>query len=92
MGDNLKSVGILIFMNFIFHLTTIEEYYTGKLVLGVGNLVTDGSVAVVLIYIVMGIFGNSFWVAKVCEDEEYRVVDVFFVIFVFGLMINLFQW
>jgi hypothetical protein len=42
-----------------FHFTTLEEYYTGGLYLGVGNGVSDGSAGVIALFIIFGIYGNA---------------------------------
>ena len=42
-----------------FYFEIIHQYYTGKLVLGVGNGVTDGSVLMYGLYIFSGIKGNE---------------------------------
>ncbi|KAG6330161.1 hypothetical protein ID866_8929 [Astraeus odoratus] len=44
-----------------FYLTTWEEYYTGTLYLGPFSGPVEGILMIVLIYIVSGIFGPSFW-------------------------------
>ena len=44
-----------------FHFTTLEEYYVGTLKLPVCNAVSDGSLLIILMYLVTGILGNEFW-------------------------------
>lgn len=44
-----------------FHFCTLEEYYIGGLFLGPFNGVTDGSAAVIAIFLATGIAGNGFW-------------------------------
>ena len=41
-----------------FHFATLEEYYVGTLRMPVFNAVTDGSLLVILIYLVTGSLGN----------------------------------
>lgn len=40
-----------------FHFSTLEEYYVGGLYLGVGNGVTDGSVALIALFAYCGYAG-----------------------------------
>lgn len=47
-----------------FHFSTLEEYYTGGLFLGIGNGVTDGSVLIIAIFLASGIFGNQIFDTK----------------------------
>lgn len=57
-----------------FHFSTLEEYYTGGLFLGPGNGISDGSVGIVGIFIVLGMFGNE-WTQGIVFGET-RLVDV----------------
>ena len=50
-----------------FHFGTLEEYYVGTLKLPPCNVVSDGSFLLILLYIITGIFGNTFWVIAVCD-------------------------
>jgi len=42
-----------------FYFSTLEEYYTGGLFLGIGNGVTDGSLAIIVLFCVAGFFGTE---------------------------------
>ena len=42
-----------------FHFTTLEEYYTGGMFLGVGNAITDGSGPFITFMIYLGYMGPS---------------------------------
>lgn len=42
-----------------FYFSTLEEYYTGGLFLGIGNGVTDGSVAIIALFLYAGYAGND---------------------------------
>lgn len=44
-----------------FYLTTWEEYHTGQLFLGVFSGPVEGILMIVIIYIVSGFYGPSFW-------------------------------
>ena len=57
---------IVVYLN--FHFATLEEYYLGTLLLPPCNLVSDGSVFMIALFLCNGIFGNNFW--------TYGLVDV----------------
>jgi hypothetical protein len=63
-----------------FHFSTLEEYYTGGLFLGPFNPISDGSLVIYLLFIFMGIFGNSFWTYTIFEgnspSESLRLIDL----------------
>ena len=63
-----------------FHFCTLEEYYTGGLFLGPMNGVTDGSVGIIILFLIMGFTGNNIWRQefKFGKDDEYniRAVDI----------------
>jgi hypothetical protein len=64
MGNNIWT---LIFVNLSalnFHVSTLEEYYTGGLFLGKFNAISDGSVPLIALYIYLGIAGNE-WTKSV---------------------------
>jgi len=44
-----------------FYFSTLEEYYTGGLYLGIGNGVTDGSAPIIALFIYCGFYGNDFF-------------------------------
>ena len=66
-----------------FHFSTLEEYYTGGLFLGPGNGVSDGSAAVISIFIYMGMYGNE-WTQTALPfiAKDFKISDacVWFVI------------
>ena len=64
-----------------FHFCTLEEYYTGGLFLGRFNGVTDGSVGVITLFIVMGFTGNDFW-NTIVGDGDMRLVDIVICLFI----------
>ena len=77
VGNNLFAVLLCGLGCSNFHFSTLEEYYTGGLYLGPFNGVTDGSVALITLYIAMGIIGNNnFWVIKIASSD-IRVIDIF---------------
>ena len=58
-----------------FYFSTLEEYYTGGLYLGLGNFITDGSALVIGLYIAMGIWGNNFWLTIILPERNIRLCD-----------------
>ena len=65
-----------------FHFCTLEEYYTGGLFLGPFNGVTDGSVGVILLFLLMSLAGNEFWTAEI--GETVRLVDIVMLLLILG--------
>jgi len=43
----------------IFHLCTLQDYHTGGLFLPIGNAISDGSVPLIGILIILGFIGNG---------------------------------
>jgi len=78
VGNGPASLLILLAITQSFYFSTLEEYYIGGLFLGPFNGVTDGSVLIIAIFLVSGIFGNGFWAAPLPGYEGARVVDIFF--------------
>jgi hypothetical protein len=61
VGDNLKTITCIGATCASFHFSTLEEYYTGGLFLGPLNGISDGSLGIIGLFCLMGIFGNGFW-------------------------------
>lgn len=59
-----------------FHFTTLEEYYVGTLKLPVCNAVSDGSLLIIVMYIVTGILGNDIWVITVCDGTWLNIEGI----------------
>lgn len=60
-GDGFKSLAPVSLVCFGFYVSTLEHFYTGSHYIGPGNLVSDGSVALILLFFAMGIWGNDWW-------------------------------
>ena len=56
-----------------FHFTTLEEYYVGTLKLPVCNAVSDGSLLIILLYLVTGITGNWIWTIHICDGTWLNI-------------------
>ena len=67
VGNNFLSYLMVIMAMAAFHFTTLEEYYVGTLRLPVCNAVSDGSLLIILMYLVTGIIGNEFWTIHVID-------------------------
>jgi len=46
----------------IFYMATLEQYYTGIIVLPKINAASEGTAVTVIFCVLLGIFGNSFMV------------------------------
>ena len=56
-----------------FYFSTLEEYYTGGLYLGIGNGVTDGSAPIIALFIYCGFYGNDFFKKEVSLGSNFQV-------------------
>lgn len=54
----------------IFHFCTLEEYYTGTLILGPGNCVSDFCFPIVAVYIACGLFSCKWIQIEVIEQNQ----------------------
>jgi ethanolaminephosphotransferase len=77
LGNGPVIMLILLAITQSFHFSTLEEYYIGGLYLGPLNGVTDGSVLIMAVFLVSGIFGTSFWASPLPGFETLRAVDLF---------------
>ena len=65
IGDNNVVMLALLAVSQSFHFSTLEEYYTGGLFLGIGNGVTDASIILIGVFIYCGIAGSDFFTGTV---------------------------
>ena len=72
-GNNFIAYAMVVMAMAAFHFTTLEEYYVGKLTLPMCNAVTDGSLLIILLYIVTSALGNEFWTIHVCDGSWLNV-------------------
>ena len=56
-----------------FHFTTLEEFYVGTLALPICNAVSDGSILVILLYLVTGVTGNEIWTTEICDGTWMNI-------------------
>jgi hypothetical protein len=75
-----------------FYVSTLEHFYVGSHFMGPGNMVSDGSVLVFILYGSMGIWSNDFWKAKVFKDSDFDYADAFNLIFIIVAVLNVFGY
>jgi ethanolaminephosphotransferase len=73
LGDSYKCMLITAGINFVFHVTTIEQYYTGELILSAGNFVSDGAIPVSLGFFAIGYYGNSWWTKDIKFTDSFSI-------------------
>ena len=56
-GCNIWTLLIIQGVNFVFHVTTIEQYYTGEIILAPGNMVSDGVLLIIGVNVAAAING-----------------------------------
>ena len=69
VGNNFFAYAFLILGMAAFHFSTLEEYYIGSLILPPCNAVGDGSVLIIILFIITGCTGNMLWAKPVCNGE-----------------------
>lgn len=75
-GNNFLSYALVVMALAAFHFTTLEEYYVGTLKLPICNAVSDGSLILILMYLVTGILGNDIWVITVCDGTWLNIEGI----------------
>mmetsp|Transcript_32291 Transcript_32291/g.49440 ORF Transcript_32291/g.49440 Transcript_32291/m.49440 type:complete len:168 (+) Transcript_32291:672-1175(+) len=70
MGDSIFTMLFMIGGGISFHFSTLEEYYTGGLFLGVGNAVTDGSFIIFTLYFILGAYGRDTYLQPMVSESE----------------------
>ena len=60
-GDNIYTMIAINMATFGFYVSTLEHYYTAHHFFGNGNMVTDGSWAVIIGFLVLAFTGNEFF-------------------------------
>jgi ethanolaminephosphotransferase len=73
VGNNALAYVMLMTIYACFHFCTLEEYYVGTLRLPVCNGVSDGSVMMIILFIVTGIFGNDVWAKGVADGKWLHI-------------------
>jgi len=77
LGDGVHPLLIQQLINFVFHVTTVEQYYTGELILSIGNFVSDGCFPLAFLYCYIGHYGNSWWSTVVWKEHELTPTIIF---------------
>ena len=76
IGNNALMYILIITLYACFHFATLEEYYIGTLRLPVCNGVSDGSIAMILLFIVTGIMGADVWTISVGSGKWLHMEGV----------------
>ncbi|CDW83660.1 UNKNOWN [Stylonychia lemnae] len=92
VGNSHMLILGLVAITQAFHFSTLEEYYVGGLFLGVGNGVTDGSIVLIGVVTLCGVFGQSFWKEifsiTVFEETSCKQVIYLFLLIMFQYIYN----
>ena len=76
VGDNMLSyVGLVIIMA-CFHFATLEEYYVGSLDLPACNGVSEGSLVIILLFVVTGICGSDIWTKPAASGSWLHIEGI----------------
>jgi ethanolaminephosphotransferase len=89
VGDNIHSLLVMNIVNFVFHVTTVEQYMTGELILSLGNFVSDGVFPFCFLFALTGYVGNSWWVQPIAEGWDLQRNESFMYIMYFAGLCNL---
>ena len=73
VGNNFLSYLTIVMAMAAFHFTTIEEYYVGTLKLPVCNAVSDGSLLIIVLFIVTGSTGNWIWTTGIVDGTWLNI-------------------
>ena len=83
--STLVLIVCLLFLMGGFFIATFETYYVGGLFLGEINPVTDGSVMVILLYLLSAILGPAIWVKPLFVIHGFTITT--FIALIIALMI-----
>ena len=76
VGNNFLSYATVVMAMAAFHFTTLEEYYVGTLCLPVCNAVSDGSLLIILLFLVTGFTGNWIWTVHVVDGTWLNIEGI----------------
>ena len=76
LGNNALFYIMLVTMYACFHFATLEEYYIGTLTLPVCNGVSDGSICMIILFIITGILGADIWTVTVGSGKWMHIQGV----------------
>ena len=94
-GDNIYTIIAINMATFGFYVSTLEHYFTAHHWFGNGNMVTDGSWAVIIGFLVLAFTGNEFFANKVNDnnpDLTWGLVVVYVMIVVGFLNVLAYGW
>ena len=76
VGNNFLSYAAIVMAMAAFHFTTLEEFYVGTLALPVCNAVSDGSILIIILYLVTGITGNEIWATEIVDGSWMNIKGI----------------
>ncbi len=88
-GKNWQLIAFFVCVTMGFYTATLEEYYCGRLDLGVVNAVSDGCVLMYAIGIVSAVFGCGVWTAV--KFHGYTLVEILIGVFVVLAIVAILQ-
>lgn len=89
VGNNSMLLVACLATTQTFYFAILEEYYTGKLILGLFNGVSDGSFILISLFLASGLFGTSHYSSTFTfsfdgRDYTYRYNDIVIVVVFFS--------
>ena len=60
--------------------------------MGPGNMVSDGSLGIILLFCSMGIWGNGYWNTVIIKDRDLKLHDAFNIAFTIVGIINILSY
>ena len=87
-GDNFWTLLTVTTSGWGFYVSTLEHFYVGSHFMGPGNMVSDGSVLVFVLFGSMGIWGNDYWSSYVIESYDFTFSKAFNLVFTILAILN----
>ena len=75
-GNNSLSLAYVISVQASFHFATLEGYYRGSLDLPIFNGASDGSIPIILLYVVTGFVKTDYLTKSVLNNTLTPFVDI----------------
>lgn len=91
-GDSFWTLLTVTTSGWGFYVSTLEHFYVGSHFMGPGNMVTDGSVLVFVLFGSMGIWGNDYWRAELFKSGDFTFSKAFNLVFTILALFNVFGY